>query len=89
MLTEYFNNVRQREHEREQQVRYQTAEQEQTEECSDQEVRCRLSNPIRCIHYEKLCDGVRDCERGEDEENCGILAPLVVTTQRSQQQQPG
>jgi hypothetical protein len=76
LFSAYFNQARRQQ----EATRYHTAE-AVSEQCSDQEVKCKLSNPIRCIHYEKLCDGVRDCERGEDEMDCGFVAPLPTTTQ--------
>lgn len=58
--------------------RYHVAEHQA--QCSDQEVRCRLSSTLQCIHYEKLCDGRRDCPGGEDEQNCGFAIPQVQAT---------
>lgn len=72
--SEYFNRATQS-------PRYHVAEQQA--QCSDQEVRCRLSPTLVCIHYEKLCDAKRDCPGGEDEQNCGFEIPQVpVTTPR-------
>jgi hypothetical protein len=72
-LLEYFNRARAT-----QSPRYHVDE--QPTQCSDQEVRCRLSATLTCIHYEKLCDGRRDCPHGEDEQNCGFEIPQVPAT---------
>lgn len=81
-ISEYFERARQQQQQQRQpeSPRYHVAS--ESAQCGDQEVRCRLSQPQRCIHYEKLCDGVKDCERGEDEENCGFVAtiPTAATT---------
>ncbi|KAI6238951.1 hypothetical protein M3Y99_00626400 [Aphelenchoides fujianensis] len=90
---EYFNQAQyhhqQREREQQQRERERLQEHSATTpdhrhvapeggQCSDQEVRCKNSNPLRCIHYEKLCDRVPDCPDGSDEQNCGDIPPAAT-----------
>ncbi len=41
------------------------------EGCGPEEFQCPSSG--RCIDQRRVCDGRRDCEESEDENNCGML----------------
>ncbi|KAI6206597.1 Basement membrane proteoglycan [Aphelenchoides besseyi] len=57
-----------------------------TAQCNDQQVRCRDSVELFCIHYEKLCDRVSDCPQGWDEQNCAVDLPPTTQTSPTTQQ---
>ena len=45
--------------------------------CGKREFQCGSGDP-QCVSALFVCDGVKDCRNGHDEENCGKQKPVLL-----------
>ena len=51
--------------------------------CSQSSCFCTSSRYNDCILPNWICDGTDDCDNGDDEKNCGLIAATTTTTTTS------
>ena len=45
------------------------------EDCTVEQYKCEVSG--KCIGIDKICDGIKDCDNNEDEEECYKHSKLI------------